>query len=360
MVEGAAAARASDLHLKPGRVPAIRVDGQMRALESSLPELEPAQTEAWIRGLLSGEAFRKLEEQWESDFSHEQETENGLIRLRVNVHRQRSGWGLVMRLLAERIPDFGEITLETSVQQLITLPRGLVLLTGPTGSGKTTTLASMMNALNFESTRHLYTIEDPIEYVYSGGRSEVTQREVGKHTHGFAQALRSALRADPDVILVGEMRDLDTIRLALTASETGHLVFSTLHTCDTAQTVERIIDVFPASQQDLVRAQLANVLSGVVTQSLLPRADCGGRIAVREILLANAAVRTLIREAKTHQLYGTLGSSVGIGMCPLELSLAYYVRKGLLEPGIAEREANRPAVLRSYLEASRLPVPGEG
>lgn len=358
LVETAWRAGASDLHLKPGRVPAMRVDGEMRALVEGAGELTGADTERWIRELLDAEAWSRLEAEWEADFSHQEAVEGGSVRLRVNVHRQRSGWGLVMRLLSERIPGFDEIGLEESVRRLVGLPRGLVLLTGPTGSGKTTTLAAMLDSLNRQTTRHLYTIEDPIEYVYGAGRSEVTQREVGTHTHGFAPALRSALRADPDVILVGEMRDLETIRLALTASETGHLVFSTLHTCDTSQTVERIIDVFPASQQDLVRSQLANVLASVVTQSLLPMRDGTGRMAVREILLASAAVRTMIREAKTHQLYGTLSSSVQTGMCPLELSLAWAVRKGMIGEAVAVQQANRTAVLRSYLEAPRLPVPG--
>jgi twitching motility protein PilT len=228
----------------------------------------------------------------------------------------------------------------------------LVLFTGATGTGKSTTLACLVDLINNRSSKHILTVEDPIEYTYTEKQACITQRELGIHTHGFGSALKSALREDPDVILVGEMRDLETIQLALTASETGHLVFSTLHTSDTSQTVDRIIDVFPPAQQALVRAQLASVLQGIVTQVLLPRASGSGRIAAREILLATPAVRTMIREGNTHQLYNSLTGGLQAGMCPLELSLAAKVRQNLITLEDAEGASNRPTMLQDYL-ASR-------
>lgn len=254
-----------------------------------------------------------------------------------------------MRIISAKIPSFEDITLEPAIQKLAHLPRGLVLLTGPTGSGKSTTLATLIQAINNRYRRHILTIEDPIEYLYRADKCEVTQRELGSHTEQFSVALKSALRADPDVILIGEMRDLETIQLALTASETGHLVFSTLHTCDASQSVDRIIDVFPAAQQQMVRAQLANVLQGIITQVLLPRSDGDGRVAAREILLMNAAVRTLIREEKSHQLYSQLSAGLQQGMQPLEYALAQLVRQNVVETEIAAAVANRESVFRSYL-----------
>ena len=242
--------------------------------------------------------------------------------------------------------------MEESIFTFSKLPRGLVLFTGATGTGKSTTLACLIDLINQRSPKHILTVEDPIEYTYTEKQACITQRELGIHTHGFGPALKSALREDPDVILVGEMRDLETIQLALTASETGHLVFSTLHTSDTSQTVDRIIDVFPPAQQALVRSQLAAVLQGIVTQVLLPRASGSGRIAAREILLATPAVRTMIREGNTHQLYNSLTGGLQVGMCPLELSLAAKVRQKLITREAAEAEANRPTMLRDYL-ASR-------
>jgi twitching motility protein PilT len=351
----AIASGASDIHLKPGRRPVLRVDGEMRPIGSGDDILSVRDLDTAIKGLLEEEAARTLDQDLEHDMGREMTSGDKRVRLRINIHRQQTGWGMVMRILPDRIPGFEAITLEKPIRELASMPRGLVLVTGPTGSGKSTTLASLLDAVNRERSRHIYTIEDPIEYVYRAGRSEVTQRELHTHTRSFAGALRSAMRADPDVILVGEMRDLETIRLALTAAETGHLVLSTLHTCDTTQTIDRIVDVFPGEQQGMVRSQLANVLQAVISQVLLPLSEGPGRIAAREILLASPAVRNLIRESKTHQLYSTLCSSVAAGMCPLELSLAGLVRDRQIDAENARAVVNRLTVFQSYLDSANLP-----
>lgn len=340
---------ASDVHLNPGRPASVRIHGDMRALDPDGPELDPQLLESMLFGLLTADRAEQLRQHLDMDLSHTQVIDNESVRFRVNLHRQRGGWGCVMRIISAKIPSFEDITLEPAIQKLAHLPRGLVLLTGPTGSGKSTTLATLIQAINNRYRRHILTIEDPIEYLYRADKCEVTQRELGSHTEQFSVALKSALRADPDVILIGEMRDLETIQLALTASETGHLVFSTLHTCDASQSVDRIIDVFPAAQQQMVRAQLANVLQGIITQVLLPRSDGDGRVAAREILLMNAAVRTLIREEKSHQLYSQLSAGLQQGMQPLEYALAQLVRQNVVETEIAAAVANRESVFRSYL-----------
>lgn len=346
--------KASDVHLKADRLPYFRVNGDI-VTRGSL-EVKSEDVDRFLAEITDPEERAALEKDWELDLGRSFDIGGRAIRFRINIHRQRSGWGLVLRILSDSIPCFERITLESSIQNLARLSRGLVLVTGPTGSGKSTTLASLMNWVNTHQPKHLYSIEDPIEYVYEPQRSEVTQRELGRHTHSFTAALKTALRADPDVILVGEMRDLETIQLALTAAETGHLVFSTLHTCDTTQTVDRVIDVFPAAQQAMVRSQLANVLQGIITQVLLPKADGSGRIAAREILLATTAMRTQIRENKTHQMYGLISGSVQQGMCPLELALAVLVRSGEVEEAVASAVVNRLPMFESYMAAPKLPM----
>lgn len=341
--------RASDVHLAPGRSPAFRIDGALQALDEEFAQLSETESEQLITSLLRRDQVAKLNRDFEIDISHSLDLPKGTTRFRINIHRQQRGLAAVCRIIPDTIPPPAALTMEESIYQLSKLPRGLVLFTGATGTGKSTTLACLIDLINQRSQKHILTIEDPIEYTYVEKRSCITQRELGIHTHGFAPALKSALREDPDVILVGEMRDLETISLALTASETGHLVFATIHTSDTSQTVERIIDVFPAVQQALVRSQLAAVLQGVVTQVLLPRASGTGRVAAREILLATPAIRTMIREGNTHQLYNSLTGGLEIGMCPLELSLANKVRQKLITKEAAEAEANRPTVLRDYL-----------
>jgi twitching motility protein PilT len=344
--------RASDIHLAPDRSPAFRIDGALRPLRKEYPPLSSEECEAAILGMLSPNQIEVLKQALEIDISYALDLPQGRTRFRINIHRQQRGLAAVFRLIPDTIPSPEELTMEESIFKFSKLPRGLVLFTGATGTGKSTTLACLIDLINNRSPKHILTVEDPIEYTYTEKQACITQRELGIHTHGFGPALKSALREDPDVILVGEMRDLETIQLALTASETGHLVFSTLHTSDTSQTVDRIIDVFPPAQQALVRAQLASVLQGIVTQVLLPRASGSGRIAAREILLATPAVRTMIREGNTHQLYNSLTGGLQVGMCPLELSLAAKVRQNLITLEDAEGAANRPTMLQDYL-ASR-------
>ena len=344
--------RASDIHLAPDRSPAFRIDGALRPLRKEYPPLSSEECEAAILGMLSPNQIEVLKQALEIDISYALDLPQGRTRFRINIHRQQRGLAAVFRLIPDTIPSPEELTMEESIFKFSKLPRGLVLFTGATGTGKSTTLACLIDLINNRSPKHILTVEDPIEYTYKEKQACITQRELGIHTHGFGPALKSALREDPDVILVGEMRDLETIQLALTASETGHLVFSTLHTSDTSQTVDRIIDVFPPAQQALVRAQLASVLQGIVTQVLLPRASGSGRIAAREILLATPAVRTMIREGNTHQLYNSLTGGLQAGMCPLELSLAAKVRQNLITLEDAEGAANRPTMLQDYL-ASR-------
>ncbi len=344
--------RASDIHLAPDRSPAFRIDGALRPLRKEYPPLSSEECEAAILGMLSPNQIEVLKQALEIDISYALDLPQGRTRFRINIHRQQRGLAAVFRLIPDTIPSPEELTMEESIFKFSKLPRGLVLFTGATGTGKSTTLACLVELINNRSPKHILTVEDPIEYTYKEKQACITQRELGIHTHGFGPALKSALREDPDVILVGEMRDLETIQLALTASETGHLVFSTLHTSDTSQTVDRIIDVFPPAQQALVRAQLASVLQGIVTQVLLPRASGSGRIAAREILLATPAVRTMIREGNTHQLYNSLTGGLQVGMCPLELSLAAKVRQNLITLEDAEGAANRPTMLQDYL-ASR-------
>lgn len=348
--------KASDVHIHPGRVPAFRLDGSIRPQDTDFPVLTGKETEQMFYAFLDAGQRGTIESGQELDCSLEMEFPDGAsTRLRVNIQNQLGGLGGVFRLIPSKIPSPEEISLEPSLQRLSDLPRGLVLITGPTGAGKSTTLACLVESINQRYRRHILTIEDPIEYVYQAKLCDVTQRELGTHTLGFAPALKSALRADPDVILVGEMRDLDTIQLALTASETGHLVLSTLHTTDASQTVDRIIDVFPPAQQFMVRSQLAAVLQGVVSQVLLPRSSGAGRVAAREVLIANAAIRNLIREQHTNQIFSALSSGVGQGMSTLERSLAQLVRTGEVEEAEAMAAANRPAVLKSYLEKGKNP-----
>ena len=352
--------RASDVHLAPDRSPAFRIDGALRPLREEYPPLSSEECEATILGMLSPNQIEVLNQALEIDISYALDLPQGVTRFRINIHRQQRGLAAVFRLIPDTIPSPEELTMEESIFKFSKLPRGLVLFTGATGTGKSTTLACLVDLINNRSSKHILTVEDPIEYTYTEKQACITQRELGIHTHGFGAALKSALREDPDVILVGEMRDLETIQLALTASETGHLVFSTLHTSDTSQTVDRIIDVFPPAQQALVRAQLASVLQGIVTQVLLPRASGSGRIAAREILLATPAVRTMIREGNTHQLYNSLTGGLQAGMCPLELSLAAKVRQNLITLEDAEGVANRPTMLQDYLASQTFSytVPG--
>ncbi|MEJ7617694.1 MAG: type IV pilus twitching motility protein PilT [Pyrinomonadaceae bacterium] len=317
----------SDLHLTTNTPPQIRVDGALRPLDNYRP-LTGEDTKRLIYGVMTDLQKRRFEEQLELDFSI---SVRGLSRFRVNVFDQRGGHGAVFRVIPFEIKSFDELGLPASVGKLCELPRGLVLVTGPTGSGKTTTLAAMIDKINGDRREHIITVEDPIEYIHSHKGCIVNQREVGINTHGFADALRTALRQDPDVVLVGELRDLETIEQALRISETGQLTFATLHTNSAATTINRVIDVFPANQQSQVRSQLAMVLEGILSQVLLPRADGRGRVMALEILVPNPAIRNLIREDKVHQIYPMMLTGQDKSrMQTLNQSLAVLLRQGLI------------------------------
>jgi twitching motility protein PilT len=316
--------KGSDLHLTAGSPPTVRVNGELRPL-SELDPLKPSQIREVLYAVITQKQREKFENDLELDTSY---TLPGRSRFRMNVFLQRDSVGAVLRAIPYEIVPFAQLGLPPSVEQFADLPRGLVLVTGPTGSGKSTTLASLVDIVNRNKAVHIMTVEDPIEFLHSHKRSLVNQREVGEDTHSFANALRHVLRQDPDVILVGEMRDLETIQTALTAAETGHLVFATLHTQDAPQSIDRVIDVFPAHQQQQIRVQLASSLQGIVTQQLVPTADGGGRAVAAEVLVATPAIRNLIREAKVHQIYSLMQAGAKYGMVTMDQSLATLVRQG--------------------------------
>ena len=325
----------SDLHISSGESPMIRVDGDMKKVK--IPPLSSEQTQSMLYDIM-GDLQRKIfEEKSDIDFSIEL---GEMARFRVNVFRQRKGMGAVFRLIPSKILSMEQLGLPSVLAQVARKEKGLVLVTGPTGSGKSTTLAAMIDMLNDELEGHILTVEDPIEFVHPCKKCLVNQREVGPHTQSFANALKAALREDPDIILVGEMRDLETIQLALTAAETGHLVFGTLHTSSAPKTVDRIIDVFPPNQQAQVRAMLAESLQAVVTQTLCKKIG-GGRVAGLEILIGTTAVRNLIREAKIHQIPSAMQTSQGVGMKTMEQALVELVQKNLITQDTAiEKSGN--------------------
>jgi twitching motility protein PilT len=336
---------ASDLHLTAMRPPMVRISGKL------IPggfdtELTPDDTKALIYSILSDDQKAKFEEEHELDFSI---GIPGISRFRVNVFMQRGCVSGVFRTIGENIPSCEELGLNETIQQLAMLPRGLVLVTGPTGSGKSTTLAAMINLVNQQRDGHIITIEDPIEFLHPHIRSTINQRELGSDTYSFPRALKAVLREDPNVILVGEMRDLETIAAALTLAETGHLVLSTLHTQDAASTVDRIIDVFPPYQQEQIRVMLSSTLKGVVSQVLLPRADGQGRVAAREIMVVTAGISAIIREAKTHQIYSAIQTGGSHGMCTMEKSLAELHHAELINDEDALSKANHPQELRPLI-----------
>lgn len=313
--------KASDIHITVGIPVMLRIDGRLEAYKT---ELDKKHSESIILSFMDDFQRERLKREKEVDFSFSYEKD---VRFRVNVFYQRGDLSASMRLIPSKIQTFEELGLPPVIEKFVTPSQGFVIATGPTGHGKSTTLASMVNHINHTRKEHIITIEDPIEYMFKNDKSVIEQREVYSDTRSFARALRSALREDPNVILIGEMRDLETISAALTLAETGHLVYTTLHTNDAAQTADRIIDVFPPHQQQQVRQQLANVLLGVISQRLLPRSS-GGRIIACEILIANNAVRNVIREGKTHQLPNIIQTSVSEGMITLDKVLAELVSKG--------------------------------
>jgi len=329
----------SDLLLTVGAPPLVRIDGQLVALDVAPLTAEDA--DVLVTAALGSTRAAHFAHEQELDFSFGRPK---LARFRANAFHQRGAVALAIRLIPFEVPSTAELRLPPSVTRLTDLSQGLVLVTGPTGSGKSTTLASLLDAINRSRRCHILTIEDPIEYLHSHKRSAVNQREIGTDSGSFASALRSALREDPDVVMVGEMRDLETVSTALTIAETGHLVLASLHTNDAAQTVDRIVDVFPAEQQVQVRAQVAGVVEAIVSQRLVPRVD-GGRVGAFEVLLANSAVRNLIREGRTNQIRNQIATSTSGGMQTLENSLSALVADGLVEPDVARAHSAHPAEL---------------
>jgi len=313
---------ASDLHLSSGLPPMIRVDGDIRRI--NIPALEHKEVHALVYDIMNDKQRRDFEEFLETDFSF---ALPGVARFRVNAFNQERGAAAVFRTIPSKVLSLEDLNAPRFFQELTTKPRGLVLVTGPTGSGKSTTLAAMVNHINANTYAHILTVEDPIEFVHDSQKCLINQREVHRDTHGFTEALRSALREDPDVILVGEMRDLETIRLALTAAETGHLVFGTLHTTSAAKTIDRIIDVFPAAEKDMIRSMLSESLQAVISQTLLKKIG-GGRIAAHEIMVGTSAIRNLIREAKVAQMYSAIQTGRRDGMQTLDQNLKELVEQG--------------------------------
>ncbi len=307
---------ASDLHLSVGLPPILRISGKLTPTE--LPRLVSDDSKRLIYSILNERQKEKFEKTWELDCSH---GVRDYGRFRVNVFKQRGNVGATLRAISSVIPSRAELNLPPVIEDMVRSPQGLILVTGATGQGKSTTLACMLDLINSEHNFHILTIEDPIEYVHFHKKSMINQRELGQDTMSWANALRSSLREDPDVILVGEMRDLDTMAGTLTAAETGHLVFSTLHTCDASQTVDRIVDVFPPHQQQQIRIQLASVLEGVFSQQLIPHASGKGRIPAVEVMITTSAVRNLIREGKSHQIYNAIQTGSKHGMQTMEQAL---------------------------------------
>ena len=335
----------SDLHLTVGAPPTIRLHGDLVRLED-YPILTPRGLQGMIYAILPQKMRERLEQELELDMSY---ALPGKARFRVNVYFQRDSLGAAFRLIPYEIKPVEELGLPSVVADLARYPRGFVVVTGPTGSGKSTTLAGMVDIVNRERSAHIMTVEDPIEFLHRHQRCIVNQREVGADTHSFAQALKHVLRQDPDVILVGEMRDLETIATAITAAETGHLVFATLHTQDAPQTIDRIIDVFPPHQQQQVRVQLATTLQGVVTQQLLQTADGRSRVVASEVLICTPAVRNLIREGKVHQIYSIMQAGGRFGMQTMDQSLAQLVKAGKITQQLGYERCHDPEELNRLI-----------
>ena len=327
---------ASDLHLSAGLPPMIRVDGDVRRI--NLPPLDHREVHALIYEIMNDKQRKDFEEFLETDFSFEVP---GVARFRVNAFNQNRGAGAVFRTIPSKVLSMEDLGMGQVFKDISMVPRGLVLVTGPTGSGKSTSLAAMIDYINDNRYDHILTIEDPIEFVHESKKCLVNQREVHRDTHGFNEALRSALREDPDIILVGELRDLETIRLALTAAETGHLVFGTLHTTSAAKTIDRVIDVFPAEEKDMVRSMLSESLQAVVSQTLLKKAS-GGRVAAHEIMIGIPAVRNLIRENKVAQMYSAIQTGQSVGMQTLDQCLQNLIEKRIISRETAREKAKAP------------------
>ncbi len=339
----------SDLHISNGLPPIMRIDGEL--VKTNYEKLNPESIEALLFPMLSNDQRRRLEQDWELDFSYGIE---GVGRYRVNFYKDKGCYAAAFRTISANAPRLEDLGMPPIVTKMAERPRGLVLVTGPTGSGKSTTLAAMIDYINRTRAEHILTIEDPVEFVHTSKLSVINQRELGLDTRSFANALKSALREDPDIILVGEMRDHETIALALTAAETGHLVFGTLHTSSASQTIDRIIDVFPEGQQQQIRIQLANSLIAVFAQTLLPKRQPDGsqkgRIMAQEILVVTPAVSNLIREAKAAQIYSTIQTSSAVGMQTLESALAELYKKRLISLEDAMSKTSKPNELKRLIQ----------
>ena len=344
----------SDLHLSAGLPPYIRISGKLTPTEHE--PMTPESCQRLIFSMLNNTQRKQLEQTWELDCSY---GVKGLARFRVNVYKDRGTYAACLRALSSKIPTMETLGLPNSVRELSEKPRGLILVTGPTGSGKSTTLASMINNINLTRPEHILTVEDPIEFVYAPIKSLIHQRQIGEDTKSFANALRAALREDPDVILVGEMRDLETISLAISAAETGHLVFGTLHTSSAAQTVDRMVDVFPPDQQQQIRVQLSGSLVAVLSQTLVPKANPKpgefGRIMAQEIMVVTPAIANMIREGKTPQIYGAIQTGGKLAMQTLEKVLADLYKAGTISFEAAMSKTSRPDELQRLLGGAQVP-----
>lgn len=348
LLEAAVGKGASDIHISANLPPVFRIDGKL--VRTTTGALTAENVEALVFPILNNEQRRKLEQDWELDLSY---GIHGLGRFRVNVYKNNGTYAAAFRTINTQVPSFESLGLPAIVRKITEKPRGLILVTGPTGSGKSTTLASMVDYINENRNEHILTIEDPVEFVHKSKKSVIHQRELGQDTRSFANALKSALREDPDVILVGEMRDLETISLAITAAETGHLVMGTLHTSSASQTIDRIIDVFPQGQQQQVRIMLSNSLTAVFSQTLLSKlnenGEKKGRVMAQEIMVVNGAIANLIREGKTSQLYSAMQTGASMGMQTLETALANLYRNNLITADDALAKTSRPDELRRLI-----------
>ncbi len=348
ILKTAVALGASDIHICVGKPPMMRLNGEIVPVSATMAPLTAEETKALVYSALYDEQRAKFEANWELDCSF---AITGISRFRLNVLVARNGVEAVMRVIPSVIPTPEQLGLSPVIVGLSTLHKGLVLVTGPTGSGKSTTLAAILDLINQKKRGHMLTIEDPIEFTYEAKSCVIRQREIGQHTKSFGNALRAALREDPNVILVGEMRDLETIQLTITAAETGHLSFATLHTQDAPSTVDRIIDVFPPHQQTQVRVQLASSLQAVVSQILLPRKDGKGRIAAREVMIMTPAISNLIREGKTHMIYSAIETGAKCGMVPMDKALINLVKENLVAFDVALAKAHDQDTFRKLCAA---------
>jgi twitching motility protein PilT len=353
ILKAAVELNASDIHIYVGKPPMIRRHGKVEPMDK-FTQISAEKSKELIYSILYEDQIQRFEQNYELDASFEIPE---VSRFRVNVLVQKNGIESVLRIISSKIPDPQSISLSDAIVDLTKLPRGLVLVTGPTGSGKTTTLACLLEIINQTRNEHILTIEDPIEFVFESKKCIVRQREIGSNTLSFKNALKHALRQDPDIILIGEMRDLETISLALSAAETGHLVFGTLHTQDAPKTVDRIIDVFPPHQQQQVRAQMATTLQAVICQQLLPMKNSEKRVAARELMIATSAIANLIREGKTHQIYSAIETGQKYGMISMDTHLSILVKENKISGEDAMSKAQNPTVLRTRIGTLRAPRP---